>query len=381
MQGQGQAQAPAPDPAPQSTPEEARLFRAAYPALPSPAHVTCQPCANAAEARNAAAQALHELQVRRVDLTYEMGFVDEHFRRWAAYDAELGRSPATDANRAWLQQTLAVAHAGERSAEAERSDLDRDMRAVDADIAGVTQRLQAADAELAACPMRVCPVPGHGETATLAALNAPQASSLDDAVLAELNAARGDPAAYAAKLRRWRANYQGRLVQPPGDNVGYLTQEGTAAVDEAIAYLEALSPRPPLASEPRLYRSAQRHAVDQGPPGLVGHTGSDGSSAGQRMREAGLWAGLSAENISFGYADAEAVVRQLIIDDGVPGRGHRANIFDPGLNTAGVGCGQHQRYGHMCVIDFAGAVMTPVQPNDRQVASAAAIQAPPSAAH
>jgi len=48
------------------------------------------------------------------------------------------------------------------------------------------------------------------------------------------------------------------------------------------------------------------------------------------------------------------MVMQLIIDDGVKGRGHRKNIFAKGFATAGVACGTHPRFDTMCVIDFSG---------------------------
>jgi uncharacterized protein YkwD len=45
----------------------------------------------------------------------------------------------------------------------------------------------------------------------------------------------------------------------------------------------------------------------------------------------------------------------LIIDDGLPARKHRANIFAAKFNYAGAGYGLHARYGSVCSIDFAGA--------------------------
>jgi uncharacterized protein YkwD len=47
------------------------------------------------------------------------------------------------------------------------------------------------------------------------------------------------------------------------------------------------------------------------------------------------------------------VVMNLIIDDGVPDRGHRKNIFSRAFATAGAACGPHSRFGNVCVIDFA----------------------------
>ena len=56
--------------------------------------------------------------------------------------------------------------------------------------------------------------------------------------------------------------------------------------------------------------------------------------------------------IEYGASDAMDAVRQLIVDDGVPDRGHRSILFDPSLRFAGVSCGAHPAYRSMCVIDL-----------------------------
>ncbi len=167
------------------------------------------------------------------------------------------------------------------------------------------------------------------------------AADLDADVLAELNYVRAHPAEYARELRRapeWAFN-----------------QEEPGAVEEAIDFLERQQPLAPLKGDKRLGAAALEHVRVQGPRGDIGH-GAAGS-LGLRLRAAGVFAGMAAENISYGYDDARAVVRQLIIDSRVAGRGHRRNIFATSYTTAGVACGGHRQWGSMCVIDFAGALM------------------------
>jgi uncharacterized protein YkwD len=180
--------------------------------------------------------------------------------------------------------------------------------------------------------------------------------ALDSALAAEINFARTHPHAYAQTLVPYRREFHGYLVKAPGRATLIRTDEGVAAVDEAIAYLKRQDPLPPLGPDAVLALSAKDHMLDQGPTGQIGHTGADGSILPERIERHGEWVGLIAENIGYGYSTGQDVVRQLIIDDGVADRGHRVNIFNPRLRVMGVACGPHQRYRLMCVIDFASNV-------------------------
>lgn len=168
-----------------------------------------------------------------------------------------------------------------------------------------------------------------------------------------INLARTNPAAYARRLRAHRGLYDGDVFREPGA-IAIRTIEGVVAVDEAIAFLERQAPLPALTPSPILRLAAADHVEDQGPFGAIGHTGSDGSAFTDRIvRHGGPAAG--GENISYGGETGEAVVIQLIVDDGVPDRGHRTNIFRPGYVSAGAACGRHRAYRYMCVIDFGYA--------------------------
>jgi uncharacterized protein YkwD len=197
-------------------------------------------------------------------------------------------------------------------------------------------------------------------TLTLLAGSASAASvnfaDLDKAVAEEVNLARTQPQAYAAMLRTYRAGFRGKLAPMAGGRTWLRTQEGTAAVDEAIAFLQARAPLPALAWSGLLAETAEDHARDQGPRGLLGHVGSDGSTLPARIGRYAVWTGVAAEDISYGYDVARETARQLIIDDGVPDRGHRTNIFNPRVRLIGVACGPHASYRVMCVLDFASSL-------------------------
>lgn len=67
---------------------------------------------------------------------------------------------------------------------------------------------------------------------------------------------------------------------------------------------------------------------------------------------------MVAENIAFGPTTGEEVIVGLLVDDGVPDRGHRKVLFERELFFTGVACGPHPSYGATCVIDYAGAFET-----------------------
>ncbi|GHV77374.1 hypothetical protein AGMMS49942_21950 [Spirochaetia bacterium] len=67
---------------------------------------------------------------------------------------------------------------------------------------------------------------------------------------------------------------------------------------------------------------------------------------------------LLGENIDYGPSSGRDIVVDLLIDDGIPDRGHRDNIMLPGFTQAGVSIGTHARYGIICVIDYASGYVS-----------------------
>ena len=174
-----------------------------------------------------------------------------------------------------------------------------------------------------------------------------RAGEVEDGVLAEVNLARANPQGYA----------RGLLLQPVSDWERSLSPETTEqdprAFAEAIAFLMSQAPLPPLQPEAHLAAAADEHVEAQGPVGATGHNGAAGERFDHRLRRHGVDAEILGENIAYGPATPKDVVRELIIDSGVPGRGHRRNIFYSDFRAAGVRCGPHRDYATMCVMDFA----------------------------
>jgi len=179
-----------------------------------------------------------------------------------------------------------------------------------------------------------------------------KATAFERAVVQEMSDVRVRPRAYAAYLREFRGYFKGMLWERP-ERVPLRTEEGVAALDEAIAFLEAARPVGPLRFNEGLAQAARQHARDIGPRGSLDHVGADGSNLSARLNRLGTWHSHIAENIATYEEDPRQVVIQLLVDDGVPGRGHRDNLFDPDLHQAGAGRAPHSVYRTVIVIDYA----------------------------
>jgi hypothetical protein len=181
----------------------------------------------------------------------------------------------------------------------------------------------------------------------LAARSRPAAQPAEGGLLDELNFARTRPADYATVLLEEAGSSRSAHSS--------FMYEDPRALDEAVDFLLRQAPLPALRSNSRLGAAALAYAERQGRQGGFGH-GGPGASLSERMQSHGVWASLMAEDISYGYTRPRDVVRQLIVDSGVPGRGHRNNIFGRSFQAVGIGCGPHRLYGAMCVVDFAGGL-------------------------
>lgn len=182
-----------------------------------------------------------------------------------------------------------------------------------------------------------------------AAVASATASRFESGVLAELNRFRSDPAAYANVLRAYRPRFEGkRLVAEEGGEIDILTNEGVAAVDEAIRDLRGERPLARLAWSETLARAAADHVAAQSRSGAVGHY-TRGRGPGERLKARGGGPYVN-EVITYGHHSPDGVIQQLLIDDGVPDRGHRLSLLRPTHRFAGIACGAHPVHRTMCVM-------------------------------
>ncbi|MDR1047588.1 MAG: hypothetical protein LBL64_07420 [Treponema sp.] len=182
--------------------------------------------------------------------------------------------------------------------------------------------------------------------------NADYLSPLEKDIILEMNKVRSDPAKYAELYIQSRLQYyNGNLYQMPGQ-IAIQTNEGKKAVEGCVNALSKMRSVELLLPEKGLFMAARDHAVDQGKTGKTGHDGSDKSTPSSRTARYGKGSYIG-ENIAYGSNTGREVVVDLLIDDGVPSRGHRQNIMKRDYNQTGTATGPHPQYGSLCVINYA----------------------------
>ena len=136
-----------------------------------------------------------------------------------------------------------------------------------------------------------------------------------------VNVLRADPVAFKEQI-----------VEP------FLTSFPEAKSSYAKSLLSDLSDQEPLPLvEPTnlLTKATQEHAYDlvHNQKG-ISHSSSDGRNFQQRMKDAGITK-CAGENILEGNKDALKAIIMLLIDQGVPDKGHRKALLNPSFNLMG----------------------------------------------
>jgi len=111
------------------------------------------------------------------------------------------------------------------------------------------------------------------------------------------------------------------------------------------AEMSLLPPAQPLAPNRLLHKAAVKHSRDMATTGVQTHTGSDGSTIGQRVKREGYNFNRVTENIYTTSANGQHGHAGFVVDWGDDGgaggmqmgRGHRRNAHDPDARELGMG--------------------------------------------
>lgn len=179
-----------------------------------------------------------------------------------------------------------------------------------------------------------------------------QLSTYEKQLLDEINYARANPQEYLKALELFRRNYRGNEIHYPEGGV-IVTNEGVAAIDDAIAFVRKLKPLPPLDLRTGMVKAAKAHVNDLVSSGKSGHRGLDGSQPGERLDRFGRWAEAYGENIVYESRTPRYDVIGMIIDDGTANRGHRENLFAEDFRVIGIAAGKRLTGQTLGVVTFA----------------------------
>ncbi|WP_344633693.1 CAP domain-containing protein [Streptomyces glaucosporus] len=95
----------------------------------------------------------------------------------------------------------------------------------------------------------------------------------------------------------------------------------------------------PLKVNEKLTQAAQAHSQDMAEHRNMSHTGSDGSSPGDRIEKAGYTWRTYGENVAYGYRTPESVMEGWMTSPG-----HKRNILNCAFKEIGVGLAQPGNY-------------------------------------
>ena len=177
---------------------------------------------------------------------------------------------------------------------------------------------------------------------------------LEKEVIFELNKVRSNPKRYAEEyMEELRVFYDGKVFTYPGQTPIKST-EGISPLNECIELLKKIDQMPILKPVEGLAKAADLLTEEQQKYGGIGHISRNGNTPQNRIERFIDWYICSSEDITYGSFEARQIVITLLIDDGVPDRGHRQNILSQCFRFAGVSFSGHPTYHSMCVIDYIG---------------------------
>ena len=168
--------------------------------------------------------------------------------------------------------------------------------------------------------------------------------SFENELYKEINELRRDPSAYSKKISKSKENFKGNVWIYPETHEGIQTKEGPAAYDEAIDYLNNISPLEELVHSKGL-TNISRDFLE-----LFQKNPSDKTDINSIIDKYGSYSGSFRRLVEFGAPTAEQTIINLIVCDGNKSRVNRDALLDENLKSVGISSGKHDIYRTCSVI-------------------------------
>eukprot|EP00930_Biecheleria_cincta_P101408 TRINITY_DN93058_c0_g1_i1.p1 TRINITY_DN93058_c0_g1~~TRINITY_DN93058_c0_g1_i1.p1 ORF type:complete len:944 (+),score=156.73 TRINITY_DN93058_c0_g1_i1:50-2881(+) len=169
----------------------------------------------------------------------------------------------------------------------------------------------------------------------------------------EINIFRGNPKKYAQQMSLLAQCFEGKTLTFPESGLKLETSEGIEVLKECLLEIIELEELPALMTSQAMSVACEQHVVDMHQNDFCSHVGSSGSTPEVRLSRVGEHREQCGENVVFGMTSARDIVYHMLMDDGSPERGHRANLMNADFHFLGAALGRHPSAEFAVVVLFA----------------------------
>ena len=170
-----------------------------------------------------------------------------------------------------------------------------------------------------------------------------------------INSVRQNPSSFIPVLKTQQEYVnEENVMYRPGEVPIQLNESKENLFSDAINYLSNLNELPPFEYNKNLENAADDLVKDSGPKGLISHQDSKGYFCSDRVENYCEWEESLNELLNYAGGNAEDILTDLIIDDGIEDRSHRMSLFGEKYKYIGISCGPHNDYDNMNVLVLAG---------------------------
>lgn len=180
-----------------------------------------------------------------------------------------------------------------------------------------------------------------------------QSTVVEKKLMDTINRVRDKPTSIIKLLDSKIKHFKGKMYSVKEGNTVYNTetQEGAAAIKEAINFLEKQIPVFPLKWAEGLNMASEEIRSNLGDSGKTQLEGGD--KLNSVILKYGTYEGSLNQLVCFGDQDADEIVATWIVGDGDSARTARTNIFNKKFKFAGAALGSHQSDFKYCgVVHF-----------------------------